>query len=198
MLALVFARLARQLPATGGMYAYTRAAFGDLAGFLVAWGYWLSTVGTLGALAVALVGYLDPFIPGIVRAPGSAAALAIVVIWIFVGINVAGVGLAGQVQIVTTALKLIPLVVVGIGGLFFFQADAFAHAADGPDPGGGADRDRRHADAMGVSRPRVRDDSGWECPQSHADDPAGDDRRHDADGGHLHRLDDRHHEPRRA
>jgi APA family basic amino acid/polyamine antiporter len=126
MLALVFARLARQLPATGGMYAYTRAAFGDLAGFLVAWGYWLSTVGTLGALAVALVGYLDPFVPGIVRAPGSAAALAIVVIWIFVGINVAGVGLAGQVQIVTTALKLIPLVVVGIGGVFFFQADAFA------------------------------------------------------------------------
>ncbi len=108
MLALVFARLARQLPATGGMYAYTRAAFGDLAGFLVAWGYWLSTVGTLGALAVALVGYLDPFIPGIVRAPGSAAALAIVVIWIFVGINVAGVGLAGRVQIVTTALKLHP------------------------------------------------------------------------------------------
>lgn len=63
MLALVFARLARQLPATGGLYAYTRAAFGDFAGFFVAWGYWGSTVGTLGALAVAFVGYLDPFIP---------------------------------------------------------------------------------------------------------------------------------------
>ena len=126
MLALVFARLARQLPATGGMYAYTRAAFGDLAGFLVTWGYWLSTVGTLGALAVALVGYLDPFIPGIVRAPASAAVLAIVFIWIFVGINVAGVALAGQVQIVTTALKLVPLAIVAIGGVFFFNGEAFA------------------------------------------------------------------------
>src|SRR5262245_22667860 len=57
MLALVFARLARQLPATGGLYAYTRAAFGDFAGFVVAWGYWLSIVGSLAALAVALVGY---------------------------------------------------------------------------------------------------------------------------------------------
>jgi APA family basic amino acid/polyamine antiporter len=125
MLALVFARLARQLPATGGLYAYTRAAFGDFAGFFVAWGYWLSIVGTLAALAVALVGYLDPFIPSVVRAPAAAAALAIATIWTVIGFNVAGVGLAGRVQIVTTALKLLPLVVVGIGGLFFFQPSAF-------------------------------------------------------------------------
>jgi APA family basic amino acid/polyamine antiporter len=125
MLALVFARLARQFPATGGLYAYTRAAFGDFAGFLVAWGYWLSIVGTLGALSVAFVGYLDPFVPGIVRAPGAAAALAIATVWVVIGLNVAGVALAGRVQVVTTALKLLPLVVVGIGGLWFFQPAAF-------------------------------------------------------------------------
>jgi arginine:agmatine antiporter len=34
-----FARLA---PATGGPYAYSRLAYGDFAGFLVAWGYWIS------------------------------------------------------------------------------------------------------------------------------------------------------------
>ena len=77
MLALVFARLSSQFPAAGGLYAYTRAAFGDTAGFLVAWGYWLSTVGTLAALAVALVGYLDPFVPSLVRTPSAAALLAI-------------------------------------------------------------------------------------------------------------------------
>jgi APA family basic amino acid/polyamine antiporter len=125
-LALVFARLARQLPATGGLYAYTRAAFGDLAGFLVAWGYWLSIVGTLGALAVGFVGYLDPFVPTLVRSPIAAASLAIGVIWIFVVVNVTGIALAGRVQIVTTALKLVPLVVVGFGGLFFLEPAAFA------------------------------------------------------------------------
>lgn len=125
LLALVFARLARQLPATGGLYAYTRAAFGDFAGFLVAWGYWLSIVGTLAALAVAFVGYLDPFIPSIVRAPGAAAVLAIGTVWLVIGVNITGVGLAGRVQIVTTALKLLPLAVVGLGGLLYFQADAF-------------------------------------------------------------------------
>ncbi len=125
MLALVFARLARHLPATGGPYAYTRAAFGDLAGFLVAWGYWLSIVATLAALAVAFVGYLDPFVPGLVRAPAAAGALAIATIWVLIGVNVAGVALAGQVQVVTTALKMLPLALVGVGGLFFFDQSAF-------------------------------------------------------------------------
>jgi APA family basic amino acid/polyamine antiporter len=125
MLALVFARLARQLPAAGGLYAYTRAAFGEAPGFLVAWGYWLSAVGTLAALAVALVGYLEPFAPALVRAPATAALLAVATMWLVVGINVAGVALAGRVQIVTVALKVLPLVVVGIGGLFAFEPSAF-------------------------------------------------------------------------
>jgi len=125
MLALVFARLARQMPAAGGLYAYTRAAFGEFGGFFVAWGYWLSTVATLSALAVAFVGYLDPFIPSVVRSPGAAAVLTIATIWIVIGVNVAGVALAGRVQIVTTALKLVPLAFVGVGGLFLFEPSAF-------------------------------------------------------------------------
>src|SRR3954464_512560 len=81
-LALVFARLARIDPAAGGPYAYTRRAFGDFAGFLVAWGYWISMWSSLGALAVAFVGYLDPFAPALVRSPVAAAAIAIGVVWL--------------------------------------------------------------------------------------------------------------------
>src|SRR5689334_6089272 len=60
-LATVSARLSRIDPAAGGPYAYTRRAFGDLAGFLVAWGYWISIWTGIGALVVALTGYLSPF-----------------------------------------------------------------------------------------------------------------------------------------
>jgi APA family basic amino acid/polyamine antiporter len=126
MLALVFARLARGFPEAGGPYAYTREAFGDLPGFLIGWGYFFSTISTLPALAVALVGYLDPFVPGLVRSPASAAMLAIATIWVLVGVNVAGVRAAGNVQVVTTAIKIIPLVLVGFGGLFFVTPEVFS------------------------------------------------------------------------
>ena len=68
-LGLVFARLASVAPATGGPYAYTRMGFGRFAGFLIAWGYWISIWASLPAMAAALVGYLGKLIPGLGRAP---------------------------------------------------------------------------------------------------------------------------------
>jgi APA family basic amino acid/polyamine antiporter len=121
LLALVFARLARTDPAAGGPYAYTRAAFGDLAGFLVAWGYWISMWSSLGALAVAFVGYLDPFIPGIVRSPVAAALLAVGTVWVLIAVNIAGVRHAGRTQLATTVLKTLPLVGVGLAGILFIN-----------------------------------------------------------------------------
>ena len=41
-LALMFAALARRLPADGGPYAYARVAFGNRLGFFNAWSYWIS------------------------------------------------------------------------------------------------------------------------------------------------------------
>ena len=137
MLALVFARLARANPAAGGPYAFTRAAFGDLAGFLVGWGYWISVWCANGALAIALVGYLDPFIPSLVRSRPSAAALAIGFVWLLSVVNILGVRQAGRVQVVTTALKLVPLVAIGIAGLAMFEPDHFAIPTGERAPAGG-------------------------------------------------------------
>lgn len=127
-LALVFAHLARSRAAAGGPYAYTRAAFGDLTGFLTGWGYWISTWCTNAALAVAFVGYLDPFVPSLVRHKTSAAVLAIGAIWIFAWINLRGVRSAGRVQVITTVLKTLPLVFVGLVGLAYFTPAALPAA----------------------------------------------------------------------
>lgn len=126
LLAAVFARLARSNPSAGGPYAYTRDAFGDLPGFLVAWGYWIATWTSLGALAVALVGYLTPFFPVLAEQPPAAAAAALAAVWVLVGVNIAGVRTAGWVQVVTTVLKLMPLALVGIAGLLYFDRAHFA------------------------------------------------------------------------
>ncbi len=132
LLAVVFARLARQNPAAGGPYAFTRQAFGDLAGFLVAWGYWISVWSGCAALAVAFVGYLDPFLPTLVRSPASAAMLAIGAVWVLTAVNMSGIVAAGRVQVTTTLLKILPLVVIGIGGIIILKPEHFAVNVSGP------------------------------------------------------------------
>lgn len=132
LLALVFARLAAANPAAGGPYAYTRAAFGDLPGFLVAWGYWISAWSTNAALSVAFVGYLDPFVPALVRNPAAAALLAIATLWVLTVVNLRSVRSAGHVQVVTTALKVLPLILVGFGGLFLLDRSHFVIAESSP------------------------------------------------------------------
>jgi APA family basic amino acid/polyamine antiporter len=125
-LALVFARLAGFRPASGGPYAYTRQAYGDLAGFLVAWGYWISIWTANAALAVAFVGYLDPFIPSIVRNPLAAASLAVGMVWLLTAVNCRGLLGAGRVQLVTTTLKILPLLLIGIAGTLAFEPSHFS------------------------------------------------------------------------
>ena len=132
LLAMVFARLAAVHAAAGGPYAYTRDAFGDLAGFVVAWGYWISVWCANAALAVAMVGYLGPFVPALVRNNAYGAGLAIAAVWLLTGINMRGVRTAGFVQLTTTVLKILPLVFVGIGGLFFLNGTHFALSDTSP------------------------------------------------------------------
>lgn len=126
LLALVFARLAHFNPLSGGPYAYTRQAYGDLAGFLVAWGYWISIWCANGALAVAFVGYLDPFFPSIVRTPPLAATVAVAVLWLLTAVNVWGVSSAGRLQVVTTGLKILPLLAIGIAGVVSLNSSHFS------------------------------------------------------------------------
>jgi basic amino acid/polyamine antiporter, APA family len=128
LLALVFARLSRLDPASGGMYAYTRRAFGDLPGFLVGWGYWISTWCTNAALAVAFVGYLDPFLPSIVRSPARAGLLAVATLWVLTGVNMFSLRAAGRLQVVTTVVKVLPLAVIAIAGLAMFEPGNFVIA----------------------------------------------------------------------
>jgi len=122
-LGLVIARLARRHPGLGGPYAYTRAAFGDFAGFLVGWGYWISCWCAQAAIAVAMVGYLGELVPAATASPANAAGTAIGAIVLLTGVNVAGVRNAGGVQLVTTVLKLLPLVAIALFGFSRFDPE---------------------------------------------------------------------------
>lgn len=126
-LALVFARMSLLVPRAGGPYAYARAGFGNFIGFQTALIYWVAVwVGNCG-VALALVGYLRVFFPELAR-PEFGILVAIVMIWIFTFVNVKGVHVVGITQSVTTILKMIPLLLIGIVGWWYFHPTYITHA----------------------------------------------------------------------
>jgi basic amino acid/polyamine antiporter, APA family len=125
-LALVYSWLNKLQPsATGGPYAYTRDGMGGFAAFLVAWGYWISTWCTNAAIAVAFVSYLTAFIPSLGNNPVLSVGTGLSAIWFLTWINTKGIREAGLVQLITTVLKLVPLLIITVGGLFYLNADHF-------------------------------------------------------------------------
>jgi APA family basic amino acid/polyamine antiporter len=125
LLALVFARLARAYPKTGGPYAYSRRAFGDFIGFQTAWGYWINIWVGNAAIAVAFAGYLAVFWPEVGANPLLGAIVALAAIWLLTGVNALGVRIGGWVQSVTTVVKLVPLIAIGVIGLFHINGANF-------------------------------------------------------------------------
>ncbi len=125
LLALVFSRLSRLVRKSGGPYVYTREAFGDFAGFLVAWGYWISIWTTNAAIAVAFVSYMTLFWPALSGNPVLAVGLGLATIWGLTWVNVLGVHTAGVVQLVTTVLKVLPLFAIALFGLFYVDVSNF-------------------------------------------------------------------------
>jgi len=117
-LGLTFARLARMVPATGGPYAYTRLAYGDFPGFLIAWGYWISIWASLPVIAVAFAGVIIDMFPAF-QGRTTAVLLTLGAIWAVVLINLRGVGAAGKFAELTTYAKLVPFGAIAIVGLLY-------------------------------------------------------------------------------
>ncbi|MBS1608698.1 MAG: amino acid permease [Bacteroidetes bacterium] len=125
-MARVFSNLSKLLPnISGGPYAYTKRGFGDFMGFLVAWGYWISIWCSNAAITVSLVSALSTFFPELNGNPIASSVTGLCAIWLLTWVNTKGVVASGKMQLVTTVLKIIPLLAVSVVGIFFIQAGHF-------------------------------------------------------------------------
>lgn len=125
-LARIFSNLGSLAPGVnGGPYAYTRLGLGNFAGFLVAWGYCLSTCCACTGITVSFVGALSTFFPALAKNPVASIVTGLAVIWFITWVNTRGVGTSGKFQLITVILKLVPLLPIGIGGLFFVKMENF-------------------------------------------------------------------------
>lgn len=126
LLAVTFAQLARRWPQTGGPYVYARNAFGELPGFIVAWSYWISMWCAIAAIAVAFAGSIGAIFPQLTSTPLRAASCGLAALWLCAGINLCGVREAGRMQLLTTVLKVVPLLLFGLVALWFIDSSHYA------------------------------------------------------------------------
>lgn len=126
-LALLFSNLSKLMPnSPGGPYAYTRAGLGDFAAYLVAWGYWISIWCTNAAIAITFVSYMTVFFPILATNSILSISTGLSAVWLLTWVNTRGVRAAGRVQLITTILKLLPLVLIAIVGLFYVDIHNFS------------------------------------------------------------------------
>ena len=108
-LALAFSRLAAQN--RGGPQAYMEQAFGADAAYYTMWIYWISVITSTAAIAVAFGGAISATFPGLFG-PDWIVPLSLAAILVVTAINVRGVHSAGEFQVATTLIKLLPLFAV--------------------------------------------------------------------------------------
>ena len=124
-LGLTFAKLARLRPETGGPYAYTRIAYGDFPGFLIAWVYWISIWASLPVIAVAFAGAIIDMFPGL-HSRIMATVLTLGALWAVVLVNMRGVKAAGLFAELMTYSKMVPFGAIAIIGLFYIDPTHFS------------------------------------------------------------------------
>jgi APA family basic amino acid/polyamine antiporter len=110
LIGYVLVTLSRALPDASGGIGITGEVLGPVIGVLIGWAYWVSVLSTVAAIATAASSYLSVLIPSLAATPLRGALTASAVIWALTALNLAGARVVGRFQVVTTVLKIVPLV----------------------------------------------------------------------------------------
>ena len=125
LLAVMFGQLTKRVPnSDGGLYAYARHEFGDFAGYLTGWCYWIQCWAGNAAIVSAWVFYVDALF-GIRPSALGNWGIALIGLWVPALVNLAGVKQMAWFQNLTVVLKFLPLLFVGIVGWFFVSKGNF-------------------------------------------------------------------------
>jgi len=129
-IARVFAYLAHSLPDADGPYGYIRETIGELPAYMSLWAYWVSLWLTNAALATGVVGYITVVFPPL--AAIQPTVFALLLLWSLVIVNLFGVRSGGVVQIITTVLKLLPMLAIALLGGWVLVTSPASYVAHPP------------------------------------------------------------------
>ena len=120
-----FAMAGSRVSLTGGLYAYVETAFGRYIGFLAGVLYFLTAIlaisGVVGLIGISVGGLIPPL------ATETGRFMVILFVFLFLAtINIRGVRTGARAVEAVTLIKLAPLIIFVIAGIFFIRPEALA------------------------------------------------------------------------
>jgi amino acid transporter len=120
-----FAMAGSRVSLTGGLYAYVEVAFGRYIGFLAGVLYFLTAIlaisGIIGLIATSVGGLIPVFATQLGR-----VVVILSILLFLVAINIRGVRIGARAVEAVTLIKLAPLVIFIVAGIFFIHPEALA------------------------------------------------------------------------
>lgn len=107
ILALTFANLGSKIPKNGGVYEYSRMAYGSFGGFMSAWLYWNGTWIGNASMFVVITTYLGAVFPILVDNHLISFLFSSAILWICTLINIRGTKFVGSITTALTVFKII-------------------------------------------------------------------------------------------
>ncbi|GEA95110.1 serine/threonine exchanger SteT [Weissella viridescens] len=119
---LTIAEVANRLPKTGGLFSYIEDLYGPTAGFLTGW---MQVVVYAPAVIASIGGYAAYLTANFLGWDISTARWITVVYVLFVmALNMLENRITSAFQVITTSIKMLPIIVLVVYGLFFGKVDA--------------------------------------------------------------------------
>jgi len=123
ILALIFAELSHKITKGGGPYAFVSSAFGKNFGYIIAWGYWTFSWLSNAALIATAASYFSILFGGLDKA--AILALEIGMLAMITAFNMFGIKTTGRAELLITVIKVIPLIIIPIVGMFIIDMSNF-------------------------------------------------------------------------
>ncbi|WP_100641805.1 APC family permease [Alteromonas facilis] len=121
LIALSLGSLSSRIDKEGGPYAYCYEVIGPVAGFIIGWGLWISFWVSIAASSVAFAGYASTILPSIEHDGAFRTLVSLMMVWTLGAIFIFGIRGVGMTQLITTVMKLIPLLLIPTLGYVYAE-----------------------------------------------------------------------------
>ena len=130
--ALVISELSTRFPAEGGLYVWSKEAFGDFHGFVAGWTYWIYTVFYFPGLLLASVS-MSAYVVGaggaeLAKDRTFLLAGSLLILFIAVGLNIIGLNIGKWLQNAGGVGTYVPLLILcGVAAVLWTHRPSVTH-----------------------------------------------------------------------